>query len=507
MRIRFVIILFFLSLNDDVSIAQISFQKFYDGFSGEAVSVALVDSSGYLLINGKIIRTDLNGDTLWTKAYNFGTHVTGGIQTSDGGYVICGYTIISNFNSDCFLSKMDSSGNLLWSKVYGDTNGSTVHSIIQTIDSGFVLAGSYTAGQGFDSDAYLIRTDKFGNQLWAKAIGSAGDEIANSVIQTDDGGFVFGGSASAFGILRDAFYLVKVNGSGHVLWSKIYDGWYGEGISSIRQISSGEFIILGYTSAIPTRPFVASIVLKADSAGNFMWSKYYSEDDVYLLSIEQTSDDGFIMTGLISAANLQGNNVLLIKTDQEGDTIWTRSYGGTGTEIAFSVKQSLDGGYIVGAISLSFGNGMLLIKTDSIGNSYCNEYPTSIILSDSLMTQASVQSLEYSVGTETNFTPIEVFGTTVIPLCFTNENIEIPDEEFIKIFPNPGTGYFEIALRNKISSGHLQLFNSIGELISSSEVMNSDFFNIDLSSSHEGIYFVSLNCELGLYMKKIIIEK
>lgn len=506
MAFRLVVIVIFLSIKFDATNAQVSFQKFYDGLGADIVTVDLVTTGGYLVMNGKTLRIDINGDTIWTKGYNVGNHVKCALQTMDKGYVICGDTEFPTTISNVFLSKMDSAGNLLWSKMYGDTDYSFISSIIQTTDSGFMLAGTYRGGPSLDSDAYLIKTDQFGNLLWAKTIGSSGDETAYSVIQRIDGGFIFGGTASLFGIITEAFYLVKLNNSGVVQWSKVYDGVYSEGITSMKQIGDGGIIILGFSSGIPTVSNVATIILKTDSVGNSIWSKYYSDEDVASLAIEQTSDDGFIITGVISGSNFQGNDVLLIKTNPLGDTLWTRSYGGAGTEIAHSVKQTLDGGFVIGAISLSASNGALIIKTDSLGNSFCYEYPASVIVNDSLMVEVSVQSNVRTIGTERNYFPTEVFGTAVIPLCFTNNEHEISKQNIIAIYPNPTNEKLSVDF-GEIGNHktELRICDITGKvvLVKRFAQENRTVVDIDVSELSSGIYLVQL-MEEGIRAKLFV---
>jgi Secretion system C-terminal sorting domain len=167
-----------------------------------------------------IIKTDQTGLTTWMKSYSIpgiSGYESGAIETMDNGLaIVCrGPSII----------KADSVGNVLWAKNYELMDESitymSVHPLIQTSDSGFVVLFTFkdTIGPTETYNVSLLRTDKYGTPLWGKTYKDRFD-TGGSVKQTDDGGFIICGH-SGFTNPNSSF-LIKTNGNGNVLWSKNY---------------------------------------------------------------------------------------------------------------------------------------------------------------------------------------------------------------------------------------------------------------------------------------------
>ncbi|MFZ8835339.1 MAG: hypothetical protein ACO2O5_14280, partial [Candidatus Caldipriscus sp.] len=121
-------------------------------------------------------------------------------QTSDGGYIVAGYTASFGAGSwDIFLIKTDANGNIQWAKTYGGTDEDRAHSVQQTSDGGYIVAGvTFSFGTGY-SDAFLVKTDANGNIVWAKTYGGTYSDYAYSVQQTSDGGYIVAGHTNSFG--------------------------------------------------------------------------------------------------------------------------------------------------------------------------------------------------------------------------------------------------------------------------------------------------------------------
>ena len=137
------------------------------------------------------------------------------IQTSDGGYAIAGNT--SSFGAgenDVYVVKLDAKGNLQWTKTIGGPDIDESQSLIQTSDGGYAIAGYTTSfGAGY-ADVYVIKLDAKGNLQWTKTIGGPDDESGNSLIQTVDGGYVIAGTTESFGAGGKDVYVVKLDRNG-----------------------------------------------------------------------------------------------------------------------------------------------------------------------------------------------------------------------------------------------------------------------------------------------------
>lgn len=307
-----------------------------------------------------LIKTDENGDTLWTRTIGYDYDETGYsvVQSADSGYVISGNWYNAPLANLKFW-KVDMNGSSLWNKTYDMTERDYGREIQRTTDGGFVAVGAvYTEGQG---SIILIKTDSYGDTLWLHtyAFGQEG----RSVQQTADGGYIITGD-----IIANLYFdvvLIKTNSSGNTLWTKAYGGSYWDEGHSVRQTNDGGYIIAGRWGASSNDYDV--YIIKTDSNGNPDWTKTYggtSWDCAH--SVQQTFDGGYIVAGYRYA--LTGHaDVWLLKTDSNGDTLWTRIYGGTANDQARSVLQTSDGGYIITGYTESFGTGardVWLLKTE-----------------------------------------------------------------------------------------------------------------------------------------------
>ena len=304
-----------------------------------------------------LIKTDPMGDTLWTRTFGFGgsnfcAHGNSVQQTSDGGYIITGLTnsYCTGGGGDVLMIKTDSQGDTLWTKSFGGSAEDIGQSVDQTSDGGYIIAGwTYSFGSG-SSDIYLIKTNSLGDTLWTKTYGGTFEEKCYSAQQTTDGGYILTGWTGSFGAGAADVYLIKTNSSGEVLWTRTYGYTYSEVGHSVQQTSDGGYIIAGqlWYSGPGTTNFY---VIKTDSVGDTLWTRIYGDDFDYAFSIQQTSDGGYIVAGFTYP---WPGDAYLIKTDSIGDTLWTRRYGGTDSDIAYAVQQTQDGGYIIAGATESF---------------------------------------------------------------------------------------------------------------------------------------------------------
>jgi hypothetical protein len=195
------------------------------------------------------------------------------IQSSDGGYVVAGRTwSFGAGGRDIYLVKLDSSGNVQWTKTIGGSSYDEAWSIIQSSDGGYVVAGetrSFGAGNG---DIYVVKLDSSGNVIWTKTIGGSDWDEAYSIIQSSDGGYVVAGETRSFGAGNGDIYVVKLDSSGNVIWTKTIGGSDWDEALSIIQSSDGGYVVAGRT-----RSFGAGgldmYVVKMDANGNVCFSE------------------------------------------------------------------------------------------------------------------------------------------------------------------------------------------------------------------------------------------
>jgi hypothetical protein len=368
------------------STAQIIFEKTYGGSANdEGYSVQETMDGGYILTGytnsfgaGEgdvyLIKTDSMGGTLWTKTYggldlDIGWSV---YQNSDKGYILTGETWSSGTDSnDVYMIRTDSLGIIICEKELGDfTERDMGFSVQQTSDGGFIFGGTTGKNSSNLEDVYLIRTDILCDTLWTRTYGGTNTDQGYSVQETQDEGFIIAGYTASFGAGSLDVYLIKTDSFGDLDWSNTYGGTLEDQGQSVQQTSDEGYIIAGFTESFGEGSFDVYLI-KADSIGSILWTKTYGgpmDDRGY--SVDQTSDGGYILMGYTESFGAGNKDVWLIKTDSLGDTLWTCTFGGAEDDWGYSVQETSDGFFIFTGYTASFGAGSLdvyLIKADSCG--------------------------------------------------------------------------------------------------------------------------------------------
>jgi Mg-chelatase subunit ChlD len=345
--------------------------KTFDAPQARAYSVQQVDDHGYFVAGGRhdawIIKTDANGNKVWDKTFGGPEDdvAYSAQQTIDGGYIITGETqSYGSGNKDVWLIKTDSSGNKVWSKTFGGPDEDQGDSVSLVRDGGYVIVGGtgYNPGKKKGAEVWLIKTDANGNKVWDKTFGGYVSSWGRSVEQTSDGGFIITGTAQVRGSGNPQnTWLIKTDSAGNKEWDKTFESISGDSEGqSIHQTSDGDYIMLCYKY---TSPDGGIWLIKTDSQGRKIWDRTF-QGVIWTdseRSIQQTSDGGYIITGLL------GTNASLIKVNSEGNEEWYRTYEGINLG-GNSVQQVNDGGYIVAGTTDMMGPAeVVLIKTDADG--------------------------------------------------------------------------------------------------------------------------------------------
>jgi len=334
--------------------------------------VGHTESFGGGLSSFWLVKTDKFGNMEWRRAYGGKSEVAYYlVETDGGGYAIVGQT--QSFGAgfvDVWFVKTDADGNMQWNKTYGGTNSDSGRSLLVTSDGGYAIAGhTFSFGAG-SSDFWLIKTDEFGNMEWNRTYGGAENDIALSLIETSDGGYVLGGKT----------LLVKTDAVGNMKWNQKYTNCY---IRCIIQTSDGGYAIAGEKND----DFWLG---KTDSSGNLQWSRTYKQEgNDWAEALVESSNGGYVLVGIKNFVNSflltwEEGSFFLIKTDFSGNMEWNRTYGGDSVAWATSVVATSDGGY---AIAGEKSGDFWLVKTDEYG--VVPEFPSWIFLTLFLMATLS----------------------------------------------------------------------------------------------------------------------
>ena len=314
----------------------------------------------------------------WSKTFG-GSGYDGGHsvqQTTDGGYIITGGTDSYGAIDDVWLIKIDSKGNKEWSRAFGGLKFDGGNSVQQTNDSGYIITGvtwSYTAGY---NDVWLIKTDSKGNMEWSKRFGGQEMDAGLEVQQTTDRGFIIIGSTDSYGAGKGDVWLIKTDLEGNMEWNKTFGGSEYDGGYSVQQTTDEGYILIGTTDSYGAGESDV-LLIKTDSNGSAEWSKIFggAEMDVGH-SGQQTTDGGYIIAGWTYSYGAGNSDVWLIKTDSKGNMEWSETFGSLDSDIGLEVQQTTDNGYIIIGGTSSYGAGshdVWLIKTDSKGNEEWNK--------------------------------------------------------------------------------------------------------------------------------------
>jgi hypothetical protein len=292
------------------------------------------------------------------------------IETVDGGYALAGDTWSYDVaNGDFWLVKTDKDGNIAWNRSYGRYGGDTCYSLIQTAEGGYALAGSTNY-----QDMWLIKTDSNGTEEWNQTYGGPDWERAYSFVETSDGGFALAGETNNAIVVNGSFFLVKTDAFGNMEWNHTYGGELREIAYCIVESSDGGYALAGYTWSFSSAGNEDFWLVKTDANGNVEWNQTYGGTGVDIAySLVETTDGGYAIAGQTSSYSSGDNDVLLVKTDVYGNMEWNKTYGTADFEGAYSLVQVSDGGYTLAGYTYTYILGErfedgLLLRTDENGN-------------------------------------------------------------------------------------------------------------------------------------------
>lgn len=288
-------------------------------------------------------------------------------QTSDGGYILAGETtsydgdLLGNGN-DCWIIKLNSLGVIEWNKTYGNSLSVGVNSVQQTSDGGYIFAGYVNSNEDF---VWIMKLNTNGTIQWERQILGEG---ALCVRETSDTGFIIAAGSNESEATNHGngdVFVIKLNTNGATQWQKYFGGSSYDIASSIEETNDGGFIVAGTTSSndgdvIINKGFFDFWVIKLNNSGTVQWQKTYGgNDNDHASSICQTADGGYIAIGQTSSTNDDvnlnpgGYSIWVLKLYANGNIQWDKTYGGTSVDVASNVQQTNDGGYIISGITVS----------------------------------------------------------------------------------------------------------------------------------------------------------
>ena len=454
-------------------------------------------------------------DTLWTKTFGKSSVDEGYSvqQTAAGGYIITGYTYSLFGLDDVWLIKTDSSGDTLWTKTFGGSGYGKGNSVLQTNDSGYILVGYADLFSTGFPDVMFIKVNSFGDTLWTKTFGGIYWDEGLSVQQTIDGGYIITGFTYSFGAGNDDVWLIKTNSSGDTLWTKTFGGWSYDRGHSVYQAIDGGYIITGYTNSFGAG--MADVwVIKTNDLGDTLWTRTFGgiyDDKGY--SVLQTTDGGYVICG--NTALPSSSYAWLIKTNSAGDTLWTKLIGGAGSYKGYSFQQTVDGGYI---ITGSINEDLWLIKTNSSGDTLWTKTFGEIGYDDKGYSVQQTSDGGYIISGSIYLSTagggdVWLIKTTPdVSSIGPNTDLILTNFLLTQNFPNPFNPSTTIEFRIQESELiSLKVYDVLGNDIATlvNEYKTSGSYEIEWNASNypSGIYFYQLRAGNFIETKKMVLLK
>jgi hypothetical protein len=449
---------------------------------------------------------------------------------------------------------------ITFERTFGGFFNEYSHSVLQTDDNGFILCGFTSSFGSGPESVYVVKTDEYGNKLWDRTYGGAGEDHGYFINATNDGGYIICAESTSFGNRKA--YLIRINSEGDTLWTNTYEGNNRSIARYVLQTEDNGFIVCGATSSTTLGP-TDVFLFKTDENGNLMWSKTYGgtgSDFAYYLS--QTQDGGFILCGGTRSFGNTNYDIYVIKTDNIGDTIWTTVIGGYGYNAGYSIVETESGHFIIGGMTSAFGaNGtdILIVKLHENGeiiwtkniDYYLNESGCHISLtsdehiigcgstlkmaqkSDILVFKMDLDGNvlwinrfggdEHDIGYSifetddlgmiiTGYTQSYGAGMADMYLIKTNSDglltsiyEPVLSDDGINVFPNPCSKVFYI--KSPVSISELKVIGVDGREFRLEFINNSwEGIEVDVTSVPKGVYVLKITNSKADYYKKLVIQ-
>ncbi len=501
-------------------------------YADQGYSIIKTNDGGYAIAGGYgddysdsaylyVIKLDSNFNFKWSKTIGgVGTEYGNSIiQSKDKGYIVVGYSSSYGAGSnDEYVVKLDSAGNVKWTRTSGGTGDDEATSVVQSANGDYVIAG-YTNSFGAGGyDAYVTELDTAGNLVLSKTYGNGFDEKINSMSKTKDKGYILAGYTNSSGAGGQDVYLLKLDSVFHVTWSSTLGASNNEIANSVIQTKKGDFAIAGINdSAVGMGGYIQGYVALIDSIGNLkkaedINSGIYNYKSEIFNAIAQTLDGGYTITGMSYSFSVGGTGSLYtVKVDTALNIIKGVALGGCEAEGQSLLQTSDKGILVVGQncpVYPDSGN-IFLVKYDSTLNTCGSLAYGGVAIASGILTRPLVFTGSGGTITSTNQGKISsAGGSSNVCSTPTSVNTISPPINSVQVYPNPGNGVFIIEQSAEKQSGVIEVYNILGEKIHQHS-FSALLTTLDLSGQPSGIYFYRITSEKGeaINSGKLIIEK
>ena len=459
-------------------------------------------------------------------------------QTTDGGYIVGGHSnstdgdVTGNHGGwDYWVVKLSNSGTIEWQKSLGGSGNDFGHSVRQTTDGGYIVIGSSESNDGDvtgnygDDDFWVVKLSNIGTIEWQKSLGGSGYDAATSIRQTTDGGYIIAGtSTSTDGDVtgnhgNSDYWVVKLDSIGTIIWQKSLGGSGSDTGWDVKQTTDGGCIVVGFSSSSDgdvtiNYGFSDYWIVKLDSIGVITWQKSLGGnilDEAF--SVQQTIDGGYVVAGRSRSTNgdVTGNHGFydywVVKLNNSGTIIWEKSLGGSGSDYGFFIQQTTDGGYIVAGYSNStdgdvtgnhgISDDYWIVKLSNTGSivwqNSLGGTGSDVATSIQQTTDGGYVIVGYSNSTDGDVTGNHVGSTDywVVKLSASVGVNEVAEFNDFNVYPNPTSNQITLKVKTDLIGAVYTVYDNMGKVVMSGKI-NNEHTIIELDNISNGIYLFSI---------------
>jgi len=431
------------------------------------------------------------------------------IINRDGHYVITGCisdsnTVTNEILRHCCLMEIDENGDIIWQKKYFEDYFSQGTSVEQLNDGGYIIGCYKYLGEDPIPKTCLIRTNAIGDTIWTKTYFSIVNSAKVIVKQTVDNGFVFAGTKDGSSFCCGIICLIKTDEYGNVLWetTSAPTDVYNETVSML-YTSNNEFLVMGLSYC---QGYICAFLIKYSSEGEVIWTQIFSEYEVDISGRKmiENNNSGFVIFGSVFNYITYNSIPFLMKIDENGNEVWTKEFNiPTASDGGISVVNTTDGGFLIACS----GEDFYLIKTNNTGDvqwtnvaAYIhNIYITSVL-------QTNDQGYVFAGKTNEMVSNHSMSDILLIKTDMYGElGLEEVDNNNDAVYPNPNSGLFYI--KHEETPEKIELFNSLGQCIySCNSFEEGNLIRVDVQKAVSGIYYLRLTTPNGIKTGKVLIN-
>ena len=307
-----------------------------------------------------VLRLDGSGNAVWERTFGGGEDdgADSVVALADGGLAVAGFTASKGAGGgDMWVLRLNGSGNEVWDRTFGGGDLDLATSVVALADGGLAVAGRTTSKGAGKQDMWVLRLDGSGNVVWDRTFGGGEDDWATSVVALADGGLAVAGLTASKGAGNADMWVLRLNGSGNVVWDRTFGGSENDWASSVVALADGGLAVAGHTESKGAGD-ADMWVLRLDGSGNVVWERTFGggESDE-AGSVVALADGGLAVAGSTRSKGAGTRDMWVLRLDGSGNVLWDRTFGGGLSDWASSVVALADGGLAVAGGTESKGAG------------------------------------------------------------------------------------------------------------------------------------------------------